>query len=140
MIPGGNATTKKAGSAGSIILVLGDQLSPDLMSLRTGDPERDIVLMAEVMTEATYAPHHKKKIAFVFSAMRHFAEELSREGHCQTKVSQCQKPYEPAVSGRKLTPLGKRGGAVKFEVAAVVKMTFLVEVIVKSRMDRGELL
>jgi hypothetical protein len=27
-------------------------------------------------------------------------------------------------------PLGKRGGAIEFEVPAVVKMTFLVEVVV----------
>jgi len=36
--------------------------------------------MAEVMAEASYVPHHKKKIAFVFSAMRHFAEELRADG------------------------------------------------------------
>jgi hypothetical protein len=60
--------------------------------------------------------------------------------HCQTKAALCQKPYEPAVSGRKLTPLGKRGGAVEFEVPAVVKMTFLIEVIVNRRMDRSEFL
>lgn len=34
--------------------------------------------MAEVVEEATYVRHHKKKIAFLFSAMRHFAEELER--------------------------------------------------------------
>ena len=60
--------------------------------------------------------------------------------HCQTKVALCQKPYEPAVSGRKFTPLGKRDGAIEFEVPAVQKMTFLVEVIVKRRMDRDEFL
>ena len=36
--------------------------------------------MAEVATEATYVKHHKKKIAFIFSAMRHFAEELREIG------------------------------------------------------------
>ena len=36
--------------------------------------------MVEVMDEATYVKHHQKKIAFLFSAMRHFAEELSRLG------------------------------------------------------------
>ena len=36
--------------------------------------------MAEVMGEATYVQHHKKKIAFLFSAMRHFAEELKEKG------------------------------------------------------------
>lgn len=36
--------------------------------------------MVEVMEEATYVRHHKKKIAFIFSAMRHFAEELRSDG------------------------------------------------------------
>ncbi len=45
-------------------------------------------------------------------------------------MNQYPKTEEPPVSGRKLTPLSKRCGAVEFEVFAVVKMTFLVEVIV----------
>lgn len=65
---------------GSLILILGDQLSPSLSSLRHGDAASDIVLMAEVMEEASYVRHHKKKIAFVFAAMRHFAEELRAAG------------------------------------------------------------
>ena len=36
--------------------------------------------MVEVMAEATYVPHHKKKIAFILSAMRHFAAELRADG------------------------------------------------------------
>lgn len=36
--------------------------------------------MVEVMEEATYVRHHKKKIAFLFSAMRHFADELRGNG------------------------------------------------------------
>lgn len=64
----------------ALIRVLGDQLSPGLSSLRAGDRDGDIVLMVEVMEEATYVPHHKKKIAFVFSAMRHFRDELSEAG------------------------------------------------------------
>jgi deoxyribodipyrimidine photolyase-related protein len=63
-----------------LILVLGDQLTPSLSSLRAGDAERDIVLMAEVMVEASYVGHHKKKLAFIFSAMRHFASELRQSG------------------------------------------------------------
>ena len=66
--------------ARNIILVLGDQLTPALSSLAAGDRTLDIVLMTEVEGEATYVRHHKKKIAFVFSAMRHFAEELRQLG------------------------------------------------------------
>ncbi len=64
----------------NLILVLGDQLSPGLSSLKAADPARDLVLMVEVAEEATYVRHHKKKIAFLFSAMRHFAEALRAAG------------------------------------------------------------
>ncbi len=64
----------------NLILVLGDQLTPNLSSLATGDPALDRVLMAELHDETTYVRHHKKKIAFLFSAMRHFADELRTLG------------------------------------------------------------
>jgi deoxyribodipyrimidine photolyase-related protein len=60
--------------------VLGDQLDRDIAALRELDAGRDVVLMVEVMTEATYVPHHPKKIAFVLAAMRHFARELREAG------------------------------------------------------------
>jgi deoxyribodipyrimidine photolyase-related protein len=63
-----------------LILILGDQLTSKISSLRRGDKSRDIVLMAEVMAEATYVQHHKKKFGLVFSAMRHFAVELRNLG------------------------------------------------------------
>ncbi len=62
-------------------LILGDQLSHDISSLRDSDPDHDIVLLCEVYEEATYVKHHKKKIAFLFSAMRHFATELREKRH-----------------------------------------------------------
>ena len=67
-------------SVRNLILVLGDQLTPTLSSLAAGDPAHDRVLMAELHDEATYVRHHKKKIAFLFSAMRHFAKELHALG------------------------------------------------------------
>ena len=63
-----------------LILILGDQLSPGISSLRHADPARDTVLMAEVAAEAGYADHHKQKLVLVFSAMRHFAAELRAAG------------------------------------------------------------
>jgi deoxyribodipyrimidine photolyase-related protein len=61
-------------------LVLGDQLTRSVSALEGLDAARDVVLMAEVSDEATYVPHHRQKIAFVLSAMRHFAEALRAEG------------------------------------------------------------
>jgi deoxyribodipyrimidine photolyase-related protein len=63
-----------------LILVLGDQLSLGLSALRAGDPARDVVVMAEVMAEGTYVPHHPQKIALILSAMRHFAQDLRAAG------------------------------------------------------------
>jgi len=63
-----------------LVLVLGDQLSHDLSALKAADKSRDVVVMAEVVDEGTYVPHHPKKIALVLSAMRHFADELRAEG------------------------------------------------------------
>ncbi len=60
--------------------VLGDQLTRDLSALRGLDPAQDVVLMVEASAEARNVPHHKQKIAFVLSAMRHFAEDLRAEG------------------------------------------------------------
>ncbi len=63
-----------------LILILGDQLSPAISSLKNANPKTDCVLMVEVQEEATYVRHHKKKIAFLFSAMRHFAKQIQNEG------------------------------------------------------------
>ncbi len=61
-------------------VVLGDQLSRDVASLRGLDPAQDVVLMAEVLRENTHVPHHRQKIVLVLSAMRHFADALRAEG------------------------------------------------------------
>jgi deoxyribodipyrimidine photolyase-related protein len=61
-------------------LVLGDQLSHSLEFLKDLDIKRDTVMLCEIMEEATYVKHHPKKIAFLFAAMRHFAEELQEKG------------------------------------------------------------
>ena len=63
-----------------LVLVLGDQLSENLSALSAADKDRDIVVMAEVAEEAGYVPHHPKKIAFLFAAMRKFAARLQDAG------------------------------------------------------------
>lgn len=60
--------------------ILGDQLSDTISSLRDVDKAHDMLFMCEVLEEATYVKHHPKKIALVFSAMRHFAERLKKKG------------------------------------------------------------
>ena len=63
-----------------LVPILGDQLTRNLASLRGRTKDDTVVLMMEVMEEATYVKHHKQKIVLIFSAMRHFAKELRDAG------------------------------------------------------------
>ena len=62
-------------------VILADQLSTRLAVVAGADKAHDVFLMAEVMAEATYVNHHVKKIAFLFSAMRHYAAALRAAGY-----------------------------------------------------------
>ncbi|NBB96802.1 MAG: cryptochrome/photolyase family protein [Alphaproteobacteria bacterium] len=64
----------------NLVLVLGDQLSDGLSALAEADSATDVVVMAEVASEASYVPHHPKKIAFTFTAMRKYAAHLQAQG------------------------------------------------------------
>ncbi len=64
----------------ALVLILGDQLTPDIAALRAADKARDVVVMAEVMGEGTYVPHHPQKIILILSAMRKFAAKLRADG------------------------------------------------------------
>lgn len=64
-----------------LLLIMGDQLSHGISSLAHCDKKNDLVFMCEVMEEATYVKHHKKKLVYIFSAMRHFAKELQAAGY-----------------------------------------------------------
>lgn len=57
-------------------LILADQLSELLVSLRGAHKQSDIIMLFELMSEATYVPPHPKKISFLFAARRYFAEKL----------------------------------------------------------------
>ena len=62
------------------ILILGDQLSWRHPALIDADPDEVVIVMAEVMEEATYVRHNRHKIVLLFSAMRHFARALRAKG------------------------------------------------------------
>ncbi len=63
-----------------LVLVLGDQLTPDIAALKAADRACDVVVMAEVMGEGTSVPHHPQKIALILAAMRKFAAGLEAAG------------------------------------------------------------
>ena len=67
-------------------MILPDQLSLSISSLqRIGDSDR--VLMIESYDYFTHVKHHKKKIAFLLSSMRHFADQLIEKGNNVTYIS-----------------------------------------------------
>ncbi len=65
---------------GCLRFLFADQLTRTLSALADLDLVHDTVLMVEVAAETDHVPHHPKKIAFLFSGMRHFAAALQAEG------------------------------------------------------------
>lgn len=63
-----------------LIPVLGDQLSHGLSSLSGQDKNACVILMVEVDEETTYVRHHRAKITYILSAMRHHADHLRADG------------------------------------------------------------
>ena len=64
----------------TLIPILGDQLSFALSSLEDQQQKDCILLLMEVGEETTYVKHHKAKITYILSAMRHHAKALSERG------------------------------------------------------------
>lgn len=62
------------------MVVFGDQLDAYSSAFDGFDPKQDAVLQMEVCEEATYIRQHKLRIAYFFSSMRHFREELIDRG------------------------------------------------------------
>jgi deoxyribodipyrimidine photolyase-related protein len=62
-------------------VILHDQLCHDIASLSDINCGKDTIVMFETMDVFTAVKHHKKKISFIISAMRHFAVELSEKGY-----------------------------------------------------------
>ena len=93
-----------------LILVLGDQLSLDIAALRAADKASDVVVMAEVIDEGTYVPHHPQKIALVLAAMRKFAASLAADGW-QVAYSRLDDPETGASIGAELLRRASELGA-----------------------------
>ena len=101
--------TNAKGTSGArrLVLLLGDQLSPGVAALRSADRGRDVVLMVEVDQEATYVRHHKKKIAFLFSAMRHFSAALTEAGWTVDYVRLDEAGNSGSIAGEIERALGR---------------------------------
>lgn len=115
-------------SVKTLRLILGDQLSHDIAALRGADKKHDIIMLVEVWDEATYVRHHKKKIAFLFSAMRHFANEL-RDNGFRVHYTKLDDPDNAGSFG------GEMARAVKLYAPERVVATFPGEYRVLADMD-----
>jgi deoxyribodipyrimidine photolyase-related protein len=69
-----------------LVLVLGDQLWMANPALAGFDPAHDRVLMIEAPGEGTQVWSHKARIALFLSAMRHFCNDVHRQGWPYTYV------------------------------------------------------
>ena len=99
----------------NLVLILEDQLSHSISSLNNYDSSQDVVFMCEVSDRVTRVKHHKKKIAFLFSAMRHFAKEL-REKDYKVDFNKLDDP--------------DNSGSLKEEVARFLKKNNFERIIV----------
>ena len=60
-------------------LILNDQLSLDLPTLKDVQPQ-DVILICEAKEEYSYVKHHQKKIVFQILALREFVRDLEKNG------------------------------------------------------------
>lgn len=95
-----------------LVLVLGDQLSDHLSALQAADKAQDVIIMAEVMGEASYVPHHPKKIAFLFAAMRKHASHLRAQGW-QVAYTRLDDPDNAQTIGGELLRRAVEHGATE---------------------------
>jgi len=63
-----------------LVVVLGDQLDPDIPAFGGFDPARDALWMAEVAGESEHVPSHKARTALFLAAMRHFRDAQRQAG------------------------------------------------------------
>ncbi len=95
----------------SLVMVLGDQLSPSLSALRGLEPSTTRVLLCEVDAEARYAPHHAQKLVVVLAAMRHFADWLRDRGFQVDHVALDDAGNSHSLTGELERALARHGPA-----------------------------
>jgi deoxyribodipyrimidine photolyase-related protein len=72
---------KSVEKARRIVFILHDQLNRSVWEEWLDKSGETLYLMMESRAKGKELPHHKKKVTFILSAMRHFALELERDGY-----------------------------------------------------------
>jgi len=105
-MPGDRAPGRTvSGPLRRLVLVLGDQLWMDSPALGGFDPAQDRVLMIEAPGEGTHVWSHKARIALFLSAMRHFCNDVHRQGWPYTYVRLDDMADLPTFQARLLNVL-----------------------------------
>jgi deoxyribodipyrimidine photolyase-related protein len=78
------------------IWILGDQLWSGQAALQCSSPRDTAVILIESLAHVRVRPYHRQKLVLVWSAMRHFAEELRTAGWDVTYVS-AAADFAPAL-------------------------------------------
>ncbi|NJL61321.1 MAG: cryptochrome/photolyase family protein [Methylacidiphilales bacterium] len=63
------------------VWILGNQLSHTQAALASCSSEKIPVILIESLQHVQIRPYHKQKLVLIWSAMRHFAEELGEKGY-----------------------------------------------------------
>lgn len=61
--------------------ILGHQLTTYMEGFQHISKSEDVVLFVESRSRSGWLPYHKQKLVLIFSAMRHFAEQLRQSGY-----------------------------------------------------------
>ncbi len=111
-----------------LIPILGDQLSLGLSSLSGQHRNDSVILMVEADEETTYVPHHKAKLAYILSAMRHHSDALRKAGWRVDYV----KLHDPENSG---SFTGELARAIERHHPGLIRVTEAGEWRVKAMLD-----
>ncbi len=83
-----------------------DQLSHNISSLRGLNVCDDTIFLCESLADFTNVKHHKKKIAFIVTAARHFCIELKKRGF-KVVYKLLEKDYQPKTYSLEIEQLVK---------------------------------
>ena len=75
----------------NLCVIFPDQLNPEISSILDFDKELDEILICEFKKDFTNVNHHKKKIVYQLSSMRHFQSDLIEMG-CRVNYVKIDDP------------------------------------------------
>jgi deoxyribodipyrimidine photolyase-related protein len=107
------ALKASAASAGTLRLILGDQLNAAHSWFKRPDDRVTYVIM-EIRQETDYVKHHIQKVAAFFAAMRAFTDHLTAAGHRVIYIA-LDDPQNRQALRENVQELIRREGFTRFE-------------------------